>query len=142
MVPLTDRILDHFPDPTVLLDGRRSVIYANGAARELLDITRVGHDLAMSLRHPRVLDAVDQVLGRDETRTVEVILPGNTTRNRAQTKECYVRHARNQAQYDEDNGRDTQRLGGVEHLLQYLPAHVLAGRYPGNHDRCRRRQQQ
>ncbi|MEP0338712.1 MAG: ATP-binding protein [Alphaproteobacteria bacterium] len=81
MVPLTDRILDHFPDPTVLLDGRRSVIYANGAARELLDITRVGHDLAMSLRHPRVLDAVDQVLGRDETRTVEVILPGNTTRN-------------------------------------------------------------
>ena len=81
MVPLTDRILDHFPDPTVLLDGRRSVIYANGAARELLDITRVGHDLAMSLRHPRVLDAVDQVLGRDESRTVEVILPGNTTRN-------------------------------------------------------------
>jgi two-component system phosphate regulon sensor histidine kinase PhoR len=81
MVPLTDRILDHFPDPTVLLDGRRSVIYANGAARELLDITRVGQDLAMSLRHPRVLDAVDQVLGRAETRTVEVILPGNTTRN-------------------------------------------------------------
>ncbi|MEQ9360438.1 MAG: hypothetical protein RLO05_01935, partial [Rhodospirillales bacterium] len=35
----------------------------------------------MSLRHPRVLDAVDQVLGRSETRTVEVILPGNTTRN-------------------------------------------------------------
>ena len=81
MVPLTDRILDHFPDPTVLLDGRRSVIYANGAARELLDITRVGQDLAMSLRHPRVLGAVDQVLGRGETRTVEVILPGNTTRN-------------------------------------------------------------
>lgn len=81
MVPLTDRILDHFPDPTILLDRRRAVLFANGAARELLDITRVGQDLTMSLRHPRVLDAVDQVLGRTETRTVEVILPGNTTRH-------------------------------------------------------------
>lgn len=81
MVPLTDRILDHFPDPTILLDGRRAVLYANGAARELLDITGVGQDLAMSLRHPRVLDAVDQTIGRNETRTVDVTLPGNTTRN-------------------------------------------------------------
>ncbi len=81
MVPLTDRILDHFPDPTILLDGRRAVVYANGAARDLLDISGVGQDLAMSLRHPRVLDAVDEVLGRNENRTVEVTLPGNTTRN-------------------------------------------------------------
>ncbi len=69
-------------------------------------------------------------------------VPGNTTGNRAQTKECHVRHARNQAKDDEDNGSDTQRLGSVEHLLQYLPAHVLAGRYPGNHDGRGRRQQQ
>ena len=81
MVPLTDRILDHLPDPTIVLDGRRSVLYANGPARELLDITGVNQDLAMSLRHPRVLDAVDQVMGKAETRTVDVTLPGNTRRN-------------------------------------------------------------
>ncbi|PIW25954.1 MAG: two-component sensor histidine kinase [Rhodospirillales bacterium CG15_BIG_FIL_POST_REV_8_21_14_020_66_15] len=81
MVPLTDRILDHFPDPTILLDARRAVRFANAAARDLLDITRVGQDLAMSLRHPRVLEAVDQVLGRAETRAVDITLPGVTRRN-------------------------------------------------------------
>ena len=81
MLSLTDRLLDYFPDPAILLDKKRTVLVANAAARDLLDITAVGQDLAMSLRHPRVLTAVDAVLGRDETRTVEFNLPGVTARS-------------------------------------------------------------
>ncbi len=81
MARLPDRLLDFFPDPTVLLDRRRTVVLANNAARDLLEITAAGQDLAMSLRHPRVLGAVDEVIGRDMSRTVEIVLPGVTTRN-------------------------------------------------------------
>jgi len=56
-------IYDSLPDPVIHLDEHRTVIYANIAARELLDCRAEGADLAMSIRHPVVLDAIDKFLG-------------------------------------------------------------------------------
>jgi len=68
-------ILDSLPDPVILLSGRRVVVEANRAARELFGASMVGRDLAMALRHPGILDAVDAVLAGIESRDTEVTLP-------------------------------------------------------------------
>ncbi|HTH95785.1 MAG TPA: ATP-binding protein [Stellaceae bacterium] len=60
-------VLARLPDPVLLLDERRRVIEANDAARELLGQALLGRDLAVALRTPAVLTAVNAVLkdGRD-----------------------------------------------------------------------------
>lgn len=60
--PVERRILDELPDPVILLDGSRHVVYANRTARGSFNIAETGRDLAVSLRHPAVLDAVDAAL--------------------------------------------------------------------------------
>jgi two-component system phosphate regulon sensor histidine kinase PhoR len=55
-------LLEHLPDPVILLNGRREVIASNRSARETLGIGPVGRDLAMSLRHPDILAAADAVI--------------------------------------------------------------------------------
>lgn len=81
MGDLTVQLFDFLPDPIILLDQERTVVVANIAARDQLDIKATGKDLAMCLRHPRVLEAVDAVLGKDVKQTVDVVLPGVTARN-------------------------------------------------------------
>lgn len=76
MVQVPSIVLDALPDPVILVDGKRVVVGANRAARELLDVELAGRDLALSLRHPDVLGAVDAALSGAEARTVEVTLPG------------------------------------------------------------------
>lgn len=55
-------VFDSLPDPLILLDGRRRVTFGNMAARQLLGTIAVGADLALALRDPAVLEAVDGVL--------------------------------------------------------------------------------
>ncbi|HEY4134488.1 MAG TPA: ATP-binding protein [Alphaproteobacteria bacterium] len=55
-------VFDSLPDPLILLDARRRVTFGNAAARQLLGTISVGADLAMALRDPGVLEAVDGVL--------------------------------------------------------------------------------
>ena len=69
--PVERRVLDELPDPVILLDGSRHVVYANRTARESFNITETGRDLAASLRHPAVLDAVDAALAGDASDAVE-----------------------------------------------------------------------
>ena len=57
--PVERRILDELPDPVILLNASRNIISANQAARKLFNITEMGRDLTIALRHPAVLDAVD-----------------------------------------------------------------------------------
>lgn len=77
---LTEVILDCLPDPVILLDRNRVVAYANRAASDLLDIDLAGHDLARSVRHPRVLEAVDSVLGTDGQSASEISFPAPVPR--------------------------------------------------------------
>lgn len=69
--PVERRVLDELPDPVILLDGSRHVVYANRTARESFNIAETGRDLAASLRHPAVLDAVDAALAGDASDAVE-----------------------------------------------------------------------
>lgn len=71
----SNTVLDRLPDPLILLNRSRSVVWANLAARSLLGSNIAGRDLSAVLRNPDVLAAADAVFtGRDEA-TVEFMLP-------------------------------------------------------------------
>lgn len=75
MPPPLIAVLDGLPDPVLLVDSRRAVVAANRPARELFIGPIVGSDLAVALRHPAALAAVDAVLGGAEAREAEISLP-------------------------------------------------------------------
>ena len=64
-------VFDSLPDPLILLDARRRVTFGNQAARQLLGPIAVGGDLALALRDPAVLEAVDGVLADGAGRQAE-----------------------------------------------------------------------
>jgi two-component system phosphate regulon sensor histidine kinase PhoR len=64
-------VFDSLPDPLILLDARRRVTFGNQAARQLLGTIAVGGDLALALRDPAVLEAVDGVLADGVGRQAE-----------------------------------------------------------------------
>jgi len=74
-------ILDAFPAPVFLLDGRRSVLDANKAAHEIFGRRMVGHDLAQSLRHPAALDAASAVLADSTPVHTQIVLQTPVTRH-------------------------------------------------------------
>src|SRR5690606_15962036 len=55
-------VLDGLPQPLLLLDERRRIARANAAAGAVFGGEIVGHDLAVALRQPSLLDAADGVL--------------------------------------------------------------------------------
>lgn len=65
-------ILDHLPDPLILLGPRREVVFANRAAVDLLQASYRERDLAQSFRHPVVLEIADAVLGGAPERNAEI----------------------------------------------------------------------
>ena len=69
---LESAVLDSIPEPVVLVDHRREVVAANRSAEKDIGVTYAGRALALSLRHPAALEAVDQVLAGEPARTVEV----------------------------------------------------------------------
>ncbi len=68
-------VVDSLDDPVLVLDLRRIVVRANGAAVTMLGGDPVGRDLAAVLRPPQVLAAVDAVLGGAGRRTIEFTRP-------------------------------------------------------------------
>lgn len=76
-------VLDCVPTSVIVVDGKRRVIHANRAALELLGVAAMGRDLALSLRHPSVLDAIDFVLQGNEQRSGEIVLPVPVSRHLA-----------------------------------------------------------
>ena len=67
--PAFGAIIESLPDPVLVIAARnadnladRRVIYANVAARELMRIQGEGSPLVSAIRHPRVLEAVDESL--------------------------------------------------------------------------------
>ena len=68
-------LLDGLPDPVLLVDFRRTVTSANRLARELFIGPMVGNNLAVALRHPAALAAVDAVLDGADVRETEISLP-------------------------------------------------------------------
>lgn len=73
--PISIEVLDCVPTSVIVVDGKRRVIHANKAALEVLGMAAMGRDLALSLRHPNVLDAIDFVLDGNAEKSGEIVLP-------------------------------------------------------------------
>lgn len=74
-------LLDHLPDPVILVNRGREITAVNRMARETVGVGEVGRDLALTMRHPRVLAAVDAVLtGATTTVSEEITLAAPTPR--------------------------------------------------------------
>ena len=74
-------LIEGFPDPVVLIQENRRVLAANRAARETMQINMIGRDLAQSVRHPAVLEAVDEVLAGVPRHTAELSLAAPVPRD-------------------------------------------------------------
>ncbi|PWR22411.1 hypothetical protein DKG75_07190 [Zavarzinia compransoris] len=69
-------VLDLLPDPLILIDRDLGVRLANRAARAIFGDEPVGRPLPAMVRHPEILEAVDEVLSGDEASVeIEMSLP-------------------------------------------------------------------
>jgi len=69
-------VINALINPVLLITTDRKVVFANRAAQTLLGHDPTGAELALSLRHPTVLEAVDSILKDGEIRSEEISLPG------------------------------------------------------------------
>jgi two-component system phosphate regulon sensor histidine kinase PhoR len=67
-------VIAALPDPLILLDERRRVVYANTQAASLFGAVEGPRDLATLLRNPAVLAAADAVLQGEAARVVDFTL--------------------------------------------------------------------
>lgn len=77
----TAAILQALPDPVLLIDGEKTILTANDAAKDLLGAQIEGRSLALALRHPEVLDAVNDVLGGEDRRSARISLLASVRRS-------------------------------------------------------------
>jgi two-component system phosphate regulon sensor histidine kinase PhoR len=71
-IAVNETLLDSLPDPIILLDAERHVLFGNAAVRTQLGASGVGGDLAGLVRDPRVLEAASAVLADGEGREVSL----------------------------------------------------------------------
>ena len=69
------QIMDAMPDPILLIGADRRVTRANRTARDLAGIDLEGHDIAVGLRNPELLDAVDRTLAEHKGQSIEITFP-------------------------------------------------------------------
>ncbi len=69
------RIMDAMPDPVLLIDSEGRITRANRAARDLAGIDLTGHDIALGLRNPVLVEAVDRVLAGAGGQSIEIGFP-------------------------------------------------------------------
>jgi len=62
MTLISQEVFDRIPTPVIVVDEKRRILHANSAALELIGNNAIGRDLALSLRHPNILDGLDRVL--------------------------------------------------------------------------------
>ena len=69
------QFLENLPDPVIVLNGAREIVAINRPARDLLGVGLLGRDLALTLRHPDVLAAVETIFSGARAIDVEITLP-------------------------------------------------------------------
>ena len=77
----TTAILHALPDPVLLIDAEKQILAANVAAKNLLGDQIEGRALTLALRHPDILDAVDEVLNGAEQRQLRISLMDSVRRS-------------------------------------------------------------
>jgi two-component system, OmpR family, phosphate regulon sensor histidine kinase PhoR len=81
MMSISQEVFDRIPTSVIVVDSKRRVLQANRSARELIGEAAIGRDLALSLRHPNILDGLDRVLGGAPEADGEITLPVPVPRN-------------------------------------------------------------
>lgn len=79
--PLRAKLLQGIVDPLLLLDPKKRVAEANRAAKELLGNNIVEQDIALYLRQPKALDAIDRTIGSGIAEVFELTFPTVTERH-------------------------------------------------------------
>lgn len=74
-------LIDGFPDPVILLNERRQISAVNFAAQSLLGPVEIGKNLALIIRQPDLLAAVDNVLAGHECVPFDISLRHNVQRH-------------------------------------------------------------
>jgi len=77
---LSERVFEALPDPVLLLDRRRQITRLNRAAAALFGVGAAGRDLAVAIRDPALLEAVDHVLEHGGEENVEFTLAAEVER--------------------------------------------------------------
>ncbi len=68
-------IMQSLPVPVILVNRSREIVEYNEAAAPLLSAQPLNRDLALSLRHPKLLDAVDLVVAGSPMASGEFVIP-------------------------------------------------------------------
>jgi two-component system phosphate regulon sensor histidine kinase PhoR len=76
----TTALLNGLTDPYLLLDSKRRVIFANSAAEALFGRSITSDDVALHLRQPAALAAIDAVHLEGGERSTEIHVPGPVVR--------------------------------------------------------------
>ncbi len=75
MTLIPQEIFDRLPSAIIVVDERRRVMHANRSATDLIGDNALGRDLALSLRHPLILDSLDAVLAESNEKNGEITIP-------------------------------------------------------------------
>jgi two-component system phosphate regulon sensor histidine kinase PhoR len=76
----SQRILDGLPDPLIAVDRARRISQINARARALFGVDGTERNVAVVLRQPQLLAALDAALQRRQSATVELVLSGKVER--------------------------------------------------------------
>lgn len=72
---VADRIVSSLPHPIFFLDKERRVVRANAVGHALVDSDLTGRDIAVGLRDPALLSAIDQVIEDTEPQSLDLTVP-------------------------------------------------------------------
>lgn len=67
---------EHSPNSKLIIGNDRSILFANKAAHATFDSIIIGKDLALTLRHPDILNAVDRTISEGSSEMGEFSIPG------------------------------------------------------------------
>ncbi|MGK2740860.1 ATP-binding protein [Tepidicaulis sp. LMO-SS28] len=109
---LSTRVVEHLPDPVIVLDAGGRVLYRNRATLALLGAVPVGRPLAAVLRAPAILTAIDRVQRRGGSESVDHVMPVPVER--------YIRATVLRVGGDEQDGESVQDGAAVLIMLHDL----------------------
>ena len=75
------QILEGLPDPLLLLDAGRNVVWQNDAAQTLLGRDATGQRLSAVFRQPALLSAAEALSEKNPESSVDFLIPGKIERN-------------------------------------------------------------
>ncbi len=75
MTLIPQEVFDRIPSAIIVVDNHRRVTHTNRTAVELIGNKALGRDLALSLRHPLILDSLDKILAGSSEKTGEITIP-------------------------------------------------------------------